>query len=328
MKNLIIFFIKLLVSGGLCFLVWKSIVATPGIDSDDFTDILKNVNIKYLFFAVLCIFLSYLSGCLQWKQLLATQNIRMTYVNLIRFYFTGCFFNNFMPGNVGGDLKKIYDINQNSKETVGAAISATFFDRLFGLYILCGFALAVGTAFFWKDPSHKYFLLPSLLVFLCFSVGLCMLFSRRFGNLVFGRLFPFFGERVLHLHGRFQAFRTRSLFAQLVLLSVVTQGLRVLSHYFCGLSILVNIDISWYFYYIPLVAIVTALPISIGGFGPRELMAQSLFVRVGVGSMEAVIVQLLAYAANLLVSLLGAVDFLFKHFSIFKKIPNSIGERV
>jgi uncharacterized protein (TIRG00374 family) len=235
----------------------------------------------------------------------------MTYVKLLRFYFIGSFFNNFMPGNVGGDLKKIYDIKQNSSETVGAAVSATVLDRLCGLYALCGFAIVVGVAFFWKTPSQKYFLLPSLLIFLGFSLGLCMLFSRRFGNLLFGKILSFLGSRFLHLHRRFQAFKTKKLFAQLIALSTVTQSLRIISHYFCALSILVDISISWYFYYIPLVAIVSALPISMAGFGPREFAAQTLFVRAGVGSMEAVMTQLLAYGANLIVSLLGAVDFLF-----------------
>jgi len=326
MKNFLIFFVKLLISVGLCFLVWKSIVATPGIESDDFWNIVKNIEYKHLFFAVLCIFLSYFSGCLQWKLLLASQNVVMTYINLFRFYLTGCFFNNFMPGNVGGDLKKIYDIKRNSEETVGAAVSATFLDRLCGLYVLCGLALLVGVAFFWEDPNHKYFLLPSLIVFLSFSFALCMLFSRRIGNLLFGKILPFLGKRALHLHGRFQAFRTKRLFMQLFLLSMVTQSLRVISHYFCALSIGVDISISWYFYYIPLIAIVSALPISIGGFGPRELLAASLFGRVGVGAMEAVIMQLLAYGANLLVSLLGVVEFLSKEiFSIFKR--DSTGEK-
>ncbi|MDR1829694.1 MAG: flippase-like domain-containing protein [Candidatus Fibromonas sp.] len=325
MKSLALFLFKLLVSAVLCFFVWKSIAATPGMESDGFLDTLKYVKYRYLFFAVFCIFLSYLSGCLQWKQLLARQNVKMTYVNLLRFYFVGCFFNNFMPGNIGGDLKKVYDISKNSEETVGAAVSATLLDRVCGLYVLCAFALGVGAAFFWKDPSQRYFLLPTLLIFLGFSIAMCMLFSRRFGKLLFGKLLSFFGGRLLHLHGRFQAFRTKRLFAQLFSLSVVTQSLRVLSHYYCGLSIGVDISVSWYFYYIPLIAVVSALPISIGGFGPRELLAQTLFARVGVGSMQAVIVQLLAYGANLAVSLLGAIDFLFKHFSILNR--NSTGDK-
>ncbi|MDR0515807.1 MAG: flippase-like domain-containing protein [Fibromonadaceae bacterium] len=326
MKNFALFIIKLFVSGGLCFFVWNSIAATPDIESDDFLNTIKNIDFKYLGIAVLCIFISYFSGCLQWKLLLAIQNVKMTYANLLRFYFVGSFFNNFMPGNVGGDLKKIYDIRQNSEETVGAAVSATLLDRLCGLYVLCAFALGVGSAFFWRDPEQRYFLLPSLLIFLAFSTGLCMLFSRRFGELLFGNLPPFLGERALHLHRRFQAFRTKKLFAQLFSLSVFTQILRVLSHYLCALGIGVGISVSWYFYYIPLVAIVSALPISIGGFGPREFMAASLFGRAGVGPMEAVITQLLAYGANLAVSLLGAVEFLFRHFSIFKKNFN-LGEK-
>ena len=311
MKNGIIFLLKLLVSATLCFFVWRNISSTPVT--------IEDVEYKYLLFAVFCIFFSYLSGCLQWKLLLAKQNIVMTYVKLLRFYFVGCFFNNFMPGNVGGDLKKIYDINRNSKETVGAAVSATVFDRLCGLYVLCSFALAVGLAFFWQDPEQKNFIWPSLLVFLGFSIALCLLFSRRLG-----KLFSFLGGRALHLHGRFQAFRTKKLFIRLFSLSVITQCFRVFSHFFCGLAIGVDIDPSWYFYYVPLIAIVSALPISIGGFGPREFMAQSLFARVGVESVQAVIVQLLAYGVNLVVSLLGAIDFLFKHFSILNK--NSTGE--
>ncbi|MDR1811332.1 MAG: flippase-like domain-containing protein, partial [Candidatus Fibromonas sp.] len=299
MKGFLIFLFKLLVSAVLCFFVWKSIVSTSGMDSDGFVTIMKNVNFKYLSFAVFFIFLSYLSGCLQWKRLLAAQNIEMTYVDLLRFYFVGCFFNNFMPGNVGGDLKKIYDINQNSNETVGAAISATFLDRLCGLYTLCGFALAVGVVFFWRDPGQRFFLFPSLIVFLSFSLGLCMLFSIRFGNLLFGKILFFLNKRVLHLYGRFQTFKTKRLFAQLFVFSTLTQSLRIFSHYLCALSIGVDISVSWYFYYIPIIAIVSALPISIGGFGPRELMAQTLFTRIGVGSLEAVIMQLLAYVANL-----------------------------
>jgi uncharacterized protein (TIRG00374 family) len=318
-KSLLIFLLKLLVSVGLCFLVWTNIASAPELESADFWGIVGGIDFGYLLCALLCIFFSYFSGCLQWKLLLARQNVAMTYVNLLKFYFVGSFFNNFMPGNVGGDLKKIYDIKQNSEETVGAAVSATVFDRLCGLYMLCAFALAVGVAFFWQDPEQKYFLLPSLLIFLAFSLGLCMLFSRRFGKLLFGKMLPFLGSRVLHLHGRFQAFRTERLFLQIFSLSSLTQALRVLSHFFCALSIGVDISVSWYFYYIPLIAIVSALPISIGGFGPRELMATSLFARVGVGPMEAVIMQLLAYGANLAVSLLGAVEFLFRHFSIFRK---------
>lgn len=109
---------------------------------------------------------------------------------------------------------------------------------------------------------------------------------------------------------RFQNFQSKKLMAQITGLSAVTQALRILVHFFCGIAVGVDLSISWYFYYIPLVAIVSALPISIGGFGPRELLAQSLFARAGVPGLESVVIQLLAYFVSLLLSLFGGFAFL------------------
>jgi uncharacterized membrane protein YbhN (UPF0104 family) len=109
---------------------------------------------------------------------------------------------------------------------------------------------------------------------------------------------------------RFRHFRSVKLWAQISALSFATQSLRILVHFFCGIAVGVELSVSWYFYYIPLVAIVSALPISIGGFGPRELLAQSLFARAGVASLESVVIQLLAYFVSLVLSLFGAFVFL------------------
>jgi uncharacterized protein (TIRG00374 family) len=305
MSHAVKFTLPLLLTLLLGYAVWRNIASTPGMESNDFWEALAGIRWGFVGLALAALALSNFTGCLQWKQLLAKQKIAMTYKELLRFFYVGLFFNNFMPGNVGGDVKKIYDIHTRSSETVGAAVSATLFDRLFGLYALNILALVVGALFVWKDPSQRFFVLPSLWVFVGFSVFLALLFSRRLG-----RVFHFMGKRARHLQQRFLDFRDARLLLQVISLSGVTQILRVLSHFFCGMALGVEIAVSWYFYYIPMIAMVSALPISIGGFGPRELLAQKLFALAGVGSMQAVLVQLLAYLANLVVSLLGALEFL------------------
>lgn len=265
--------------------------------------------------ALVCLGASNFTACLQWKLLLEKQGISLTYGHLLKLYYVGLFFNNFMPGNVGGDVKKVYDIRmQGGQDSVGAGLTATFFDRLLGLFFVIMFALGMGLLFFMYDDAQRNFMWPSIWIFLGFCVMFAGLCSKRLGSLIsriLKKIFPErVGSRLDHMFERFRKFRSRKLWMQIAVLSVLTQSLRIFVHYFCGLACGVDLSISWYFYYIPLVAIISALPISIGGFGPREFLAQSLFARAGVASLESVVIQLLAYFVSLVLSLFGAFVFL------------------
>lgn len=314
-KSFLLFCVKLCVTCVPCYLVYRNIVSAPGWDTGDIGELFSCRSILPLLFGIFCLALSNFTGCQQWKLLLERQDVRMGYGHLVKLYFVGLFFNNFMPGNVGGDIKKVYDIRmQGDQKTVGGGLTATFFDRLFGLFFLNVLALLVGLLFFIYDPEKRIFLLPSFWVFLGFCALFAGLFSKRLGRIfacLTGKVLPAAAqERVLHFQRRFQNYRKPKLWLDITVLSAVTQGLRIVVHYFCGLAIGLDIDISWYFFFIPMVAVVSALPISIGGFGPRELLAQSLFERIGVSGLASVIVQLLAYLVSLLVSLAGAIFFL------------------
>ncbi|MEE1276930.1 MAG: lysylphosphatidylglycerol synthase transmembrane domain-containing protein [Fibrobacteraceae bacterium] len=309
-----IFLLKIVVTIALAYIVFRNIANTPGFDSNDLEKVLSQIKVWPLFVALLCLLVSNLTGCLQWKTLLKTQGVRLSYFHVLRLYFVGLFFNNFMPGNVGGDVKKVYDIRvQGGVDSVGAGLTATFFDRLFGFFFLTLLALGVGSLFFIHDPEQRAFIIPSLWVFLGFCVLFAAIFSRRIGESLAKLLALIFPEnintRVLRMLERFRSFRIWNLWGKLFVLSTITQVLRVLVHYFCGIALGLDIAVSWYFFYIPLVALVSALPISIGGFGPRELLAQSLFAKAGVPVLESVIVQLLAYLAGLVISLFGAIFF-------------------
>lgn len=314
MKRCLIFLLKIVVTIALAYIVFRNIANTPGFDSNDLEKVLSQIKVWPLFVALLCLLVSNLTGCLQWKTLLKTQGVRLSYFHVLRLYFVGLFFNNFMPGNVGGDVKKVYDIRvQGGVDSVGAGLTATFFDRLFGFFFLTLLALGVGSLFFIHDPEQRAFIIPSLWVFLGFCVLFAAIFSRRIGESLAKLLALIFPEnintRVLRMLERFRSFRIWNLWGKLFVLSTITQVLRVLVHYFCGIALGLDIAVSWYFFYIPLVALVSALPISIGGFGPRELLAQSLFAKAGVPVLESVIVQLLVYLAGLVISLFGAIFF-------------------
>ena len=75
----------------------------------------------------------------RWKVLLAAPKVR--YFTLLRFYFSGLFVNQFIPGTIGGDAFRAYKtgslINNPSR-----ALATVVVDRLIGaiaLTCLCGF---------------------------------------------------------------------------------------------------------------------------------------------------------------------------------------------
>ena len=315
LKSLLIFCLKLVVTIVPAYFVYCNIVNDPEWDVSDLYRLFESDSVVPLFLALLCLAVSNFTACLQWKLLLEKQGVRMSYGKLLKLYHVGLFFNNFMPGNVGGDVKKVYDIRmQGGQDTVGAGFTATVFDRLFGLFFITLFALAVGALFFVHDVEQRAFIWPSVWIFMGFCVLFAALLSRRIGkffcNLAAKILPEKIETRLLRMFERFQKFRSKKLWMNIICLSMVTQSLRIFVHFFCGIAVGVNLSMSWYFYYIPLVAIVSALPISIGGFGPREFLAQSLFARAGVPGLESVVIQLLAYFVSLVLSLFGAVVFL------------------
>ncbi|OWV02184.1 hypothetical protein B7994_02955 [Fibrobacter sp. UWR2] len=325
LKSSLVFLAKLLVTLVPAYFVYRNIVSAPDWDIGDLYRLFSTKSILPFVLALVCLAASNFTACLQWKLLLERQSVHLSYGHLLKLYYVGLFFNNFMPGNVGGDVKKVYDIRmQGGQDTVGAGLTATFFDRLYGLFFVTLFALAMGVLFFVHDEAQRSFIWPSIWIFLGFCAMFAGLCSRRIGRLctsVMSRFLPqSIGERLVHMFERFTHFRSFRLWCQISLLSFVTQSLRVFVHFYCGLAVGVALSISWYFYYIPLVAIVSALPISIGGFGPRELLAQTLFARAGVASLESVVIQLLAYFVSLILSLFGAFVFLLGGKSATKAV--------
>ena len=290
LKSILVFCLKLVVTLVPAYFVYKNIVMAPDWSIDDLYTLFSTHSVWPLIVALLCLGLSDFTACLQWKLLLERQNVQMGYGHLLKLYYVGLFFNNFMPGNVGGDAKKIYDIRmQGGQDTVGAGLTATFFDRLFGLFFITLFALAMGLMFFMHDAAQRSFMWPSVWIFLGFCALFAALCSRRLGNLlckILTKIFPKkINERLIHMFERFQNFRSVKLWVLISALSAVTQSLRIFVHYFCGIAVGVDLSISWYFYYIPL-------------------------ARAGVPGLESVVIQLLAYLVSLVLSLFGAFIFL------------------
>jgi uncharacterized protein (TIRG00374 family) len=261
-------------------------------------------------FAVSCV-----AGGIQWDLLLKGQGIRLPLRKAMSFYFVGLYFSNFLPANLGGDVIRVYDVHRSGGNTEGA-VAATFFDRLFGLVALA--ILAVLAALSSLTVLQNEVVMASglgLAVILAAVLGLT--FSRTLARRVDWLLQPFgfagLRTRLKAVYESAYAYRSKSgLLWGVTGVALVVQVLRVLVHYECAVALGIDIPMKYYFLFIPVIAILIALPISINGIGVRENSGVFFFAQAGVSPPEAFSMGFLAYLVGVVVSLVGGVLFLVR----------------
>jgi len=270
-------------------------------------------DIGWLVVAGLFFITSHLAGSVQWWALLRWEGTRIAWPRVLSFYFVGLFFNNFLISNLGGDFFRMMDIRRSTQNTA-AAVSTVFLDRFLGLFILSGMAVAASifiTAF--KAAPVR---LNGLTVLLAagWLMMIVFLFDKRLTS-PFARLMKKWLPENFTLKSReiyliiHHFGRQGRLLIQLLGLSCVIQGLRILAHYAAARSLGVHISPVVFFVFVPIIAMAAALPVSFGGVGLREQMGVILLGSVGIPSVQAFSIEFLAYLTAIVSSLPGLFVF-------------------
>ncbi len=251
-------------------------------------------------------------GSFQWSRLLVAAGIRIPFWKVCAYYHVGLFFNNFLPANVGGDIARVMDAARYGPSR-GAAISAVIMDRLIGTVSLAGLALV--TTLPGIDEFHFTVAYAALVAF--FAVSVFVLWSVFHPALLptLGRGMARLGIHSIQPHledmaDRFRGFRRGSLLAGLLAVGTVVQLARVGVHVLVGQALGLQVPLLYFFLFVPLLAVIVSVPISLNGIGLREGAGVILFGLVGVDRAGAFSLQFTTYLVAVAVSLLGGMVFL------------------
>lgn len=312
MKRILQLF-KIIISVGLIiFLIWK---ISPG----KLIPLVSNMNLAYLFVAVVVFFTSSLLGSLQWNLLLNAGGVRLMFPKAFRLYFVGLFFNNFLPTNVGGDAMKIFDVTRSGNDP-HKVFAITLLDRVIGISTLCILALIAALLLL---PTGRVYNLPLyIIVFIgCITPVMLLALNKSLSSAVrslFGRINLWnLGERFDTILNHLGSFRTfRLLMLKLSLLAISVQFLRVATHVFVSRALGIELDgvnFLCFYVFIPLLGLIMILPISLNGLGVREGTGILLFTTVGFSSEQALLLEFITYVVMVVVSLAGGIFFLRRH---------------
>ncbi|OGG46622.1 MAG: hypothetical protein A3F84_02915 [Candidatus Handelsmanbacteria bacterium RIFCSPLOWO2_12_FULL_64_10] len=308
MKRILLVLLKAGVSIGLMAIFFVE------IDWPDVMAAVEAADVRLLWGAAGLFLASNLLGAVQWDLLLRAQGIVLPHLHVQGLYVVGVFFNNFLISNIGGDAVRVYDLRRVTGEG-SPAFAATFVDRFVGLFTMTTFSLVAYLA----SPGTWGFGLLIPIVGLCAVLAgvLAVGFSRRISGLlehVGRRLLPLpLGDRIGKVRGSFILYRSRmGTLAVVLCLSVLVQVLRVAVYYSVSEAMRLGVSFRHFLVFIPMIAVVAAVPISFGGIGVRENFGALLFQRVGVGLAPSLALMFLGYLAGIVASLVGGVVFVVR----------------
>jgi glycosyltransferase 2 family protein len=303
-------FLKIAVSLGLIvFALWK-------VDLGKVAAQLASANLWYVLAALALYEVAIVVNGVKWQILLRAQGVRVPFGPVLQFLFTGFFFNNFLPANVGGDVIRGYGLARYTDRTADAAVSVVV-DRIVGL--MAYMSTAAVAAIVAVNLTGKHALQRVEWLAIAALVALAGLFavllSRRLRALI-SRLFRWrllaalapFWERV---STAFDAYRFRygalALAFGVALVGIVCTSFVIwcLSQAMGGLMPLPAI-----FLFNPLIALVLMVPISVGGIGVSQTAYPFFFGLAGVPATHALAVSLLMQAVAIVGSLPGGVFWL------------------
>lgn len=315
MKKILSSCLKIGVSGGLIYLLFNQ----KDLSINDVFYQISHANINWFLFGVLLFSTSTILGALQWRMLMQAREINIPVRKAISYYYVGLFFNNFLPGYVAGDAFRIYDITKTSGKN-SDAVSTVLLDRLVGFVVLTTLALFASLIWMYSSNRASFFFYVIIIIFAGWMLALTLLFNLKLAQKIqwiFEKLLPVsIVQKIKAIYLGINSFKHhKSLLIKTLFISIVIQGLRVLTHFAAACSIgLTEVGVIHFFIFIPIVALAVTIPISIGGFGIREQTAVYLFALPGVGGNPDMItsMEFMAYLIGILCSLPGGIIFILR----------------
>ncbi len=285
--------LKLLVKVSISVLL--IIILFHKINLDQFKDMLLKIGIyRFLVLSLLYIFSQVISS-IRWSFVIKSLNEKMSVLELLRAYFMGMYANLFLPSIIGGDAVKAYIVSK--KIGLRKSISSIFLERYNGLLALLFISLFSVIVF------SKFFSINIVLgivavnIFAVISIySLRLRFFQRYTKLK-----NFYNDIVLFHKSRF--------FVPVSILSVFVQAIVILIYILAGHMLGLGINAIYYLAFIPIINLISFLPISFNGIGVREFSFVYFFSFAGLDKIQSLSLSVSVFFIVVFCSIIGGVVY-------------------
>ncbi len=306
-KPVIIFLLKLLVSGGLLAYFLSR------VHPERFLHTFASANYSWIALALTVYLFAQSISAVRWTMLARPLGIATPFKDLVKYYLIGMFFNLFAPGTVGGDVSRVYYlVRDEAAHAKGRAVTtmhaamSVLMDRAIGMVVL----VWLGATALLLFPQYAVPPTVRMVTFLLasgFVVAVLLTPLLR-------RLLPEDGHPiVVKVRLLFRSYRMqwRALAAAGVL-SIVIHLIQAWMHVVMGRALGLELPFTFCLIVYPLVGTFAAIPVSLNGLGLREGGYIYLLAVIGIGTEKGIAFGLLLFLIVALDSLIGGLLFLLQ----------------
>jgi glycosyltransferase 2 family protein len=307
MKSKLIVILKTVVSLGLLAFVFTQI---------DFQRAWQQF--QYLSWPFIALMLLYYTGCqylscLRWQVVLRSSNHGVPMHQLLSSYFAGMFLNIFLPGALGGDVYRVYRVAKFTQDSEVALVSV-FLERFTGLAALSALAL-MGLPAAFELIKRWDIIILFLACVGALVAAVLMISSPQILKWAEPWLQKFRLDAIAARFAKIQLLllkfaQHRKALALSMTLSMLLQLIIVYYHYLIAQQLRIPISYLQLLVFIPIIVVVTLLPISLGGLGLKEGLWIYLFNRIGLTAEQALLLSFSITALSWLLSMPGAIILL------------------
>lgn len=273
--------------------------------------ILPKLRLGFVWQAFFLVLLSTLASSVRWSILLAQLNLKQRILDSWRYYMASIFYGIMLPGVIGSDMVRLgLGINKHGANNKAILTASVLFERACGFMVILMIsavtALLVPSLFGGEQAITNLVYAFALATIICFVLffGILKVCPERWFN---GKKFQ--SGLMYSTHSLVGQLRNLSVNVLLLILilSFLANFLDIVGSYFLAKALHIDLPFYLFLLILPLVYVLTALPISLGGLGVREGVLTFFLIKVGVVASDAVLFAFLIYVNRIAVALAGGV---------------------
>ena len=289
------------------------------VDFDRLRALFASISLPYFFLALFLVTVERVLLAYKWNVLLAKKKLNIPFIKLLKIYYASIFVGTFLPSSLGVEIFRSYSLakyNSNPAESV----SSVFVDKIIAL---CSsfIVVLVNVLLFSGLIANKYIIPITLIMTATFVVFSIIIINQAIMQAVIN---SFSLINLKNLQNKIQKFYNafseymayKGALFYVLMLSFLLQVVRVLDVYAVSLSLKQEVALAHFFIFVPIIIILTMLPLSLAGIGIREGAFVYFFSQVGMTVSEAFALSVLIYVLTMISILPGGIIFALGGISI------------